>query len=166
MTKNIRKICHSKPTKRLEKWWGKGVKLLNFGKSWEIYETVSIESEPILEQLRQQFYPDSNSILLYFYTPGVGISSHTDKPVFNPEVVVINLIDAGTNWFGDKPSIKFKLNQETKVLKDGDVVRFNALMTHGLPPVKVPRYSLSFRIIENWGNSLNSMNNPLGSKNK
>lgn len=135
------------PTGRFEMWLGRRVELLNFGKSWRIYSAAPIESEPSIRQLRDRFYPQANSALLSYYPPGTGIGEHTDKPVFNKSVVIINLVDAQRDLFGDKPAIKFRLGKETKFLNDGDVVRFNALQLHGLPPVQVPRYSLSFRVV-------------------
>ncbi len=135
------------PTGRFEEWLGRRVELLNFGKSWRIYDASPIEKEPLIKELRDRFYPQANSVLLYYYPPAVGIGEHTDKPVFNKNVVIINLVDAQRDLFGDKPVIKFRFGKETKLLQDGDVVRFNALQLHGLPCVRVPRYSISFRLV-------------------
>ncbi|EAZ90069.1 2OG-Fe(II) oxygenase family protein [Crocosphaera chwakensis] len=140
-------LFNDKYTKRLEQWHGLGVELLNYGKSWNIFHAPPIEEVPLLRDLRDRYYPAANSCLLYYYPVGVGIGSHIDKPVFHHEVVIINIIDSQPNLFGEKDSIKFKFRSNTHLLNDGDVIRFDALMEHGLPPVKVPRYSLSFRII-------------------
>ncbi|NJK51031.1 hypothetical protein HC931_25605 [Candidatus Gracilibacteria bacterium] len=102
------------PTKRLARWWGKGVNLLSYGKSWQTFNAPAISDEPILVDLCDRFYKGANSVLLYRYDQGVGISEHTDKPVFAPEVVIINLIDAQSNLFGDKPPIRFCYNKEKK----------------------------------------------------
>lgn len=140
-------LFNNKPTKRLEQWRGLGVELLNYGKSWKIFQVPPIEDVPLLADLRDRYYKNANSCLLYYYPIGVGIGSHIDKPVFHHEVVIINIIDSQPNLFGDKDPIKFKFRSKPHLLNDGDVIRFDALMEHGLPPVKVPRYSLSFRII-------------------
>lgn len=140
-------LFNGSPTRRMEKWWGKSVKLLNYGKSWQITQAPAIASVPILQDLCDRFYQNANSVLLYYYAPGVGIGDHTDKPVFSPDVVLINLIDAQADLFGDKPTVNFRLDRQVKTLRDGDVIRFHALTPHGLPPVKVPRYSISFRVV-------------------
>ena len=139
---------NGQPTKRFEHWRGKGVELLNYGKNWKVFNAPPIKEEPLLEQLRRLYYPEANSCLLYYYAPGVGISDHSDKPVFYHQVVLINLIDAQPDLFGEKPSITFRFGRNKKQLSDGDVARFDALVPHGLPPVKVPRYSISFRIVQ------------------
>ena len=141
-------LFNGQPTKRFEAWYGLGVELLKGGKSWRIYQARPINQEPLLKELCDRYLPFANSVLLYHYPVGVGIGEHYDKPVFNNQVVIVNLIDAQTDLFGEKPPIKFKFGGVTKILHDGDVVKFDASVNHGLPPVKVPRYSLSLRVIE------------------
>jgi hypothetical protein len=106
-----------KPIKRLDKWYCIQAPLLDYGRAWRTYEAPGkIEFHLFLGELRDKYYPEANNVLLYKYVPGVGISDHQDKPVFNRKVILINLIDA--------------------------------LIRHGLPPVKHDRYSIQFRVLE------------------
>ncbi len=140
-------LWNGKPTKRLEKWFGKGVHLLNYGKAWETYDTSPIAQEPLLEMLCQTYYPEANSVLLYKYNVGSGISAHEDKAVFAPKVILINLIDVQPDLFGNKPKTKFKYLDRIYLLGDGDVIEFNARVCHSVPLVTVPRYSISLRVV-------------------
>lgn len=123
--------------------------LLDYGRAWRTYEAPEpIEFHSVLAELRNKYYPEANSVLLYKYVPGIGISDHQDKPVFNRKVVLINLIDAQPDWFGEKPCCKFRFDGSTQLLADGDVIKFDALTRHGLPPVKHDRYSIQLRVLE------------------
>lgn len=140
-------LWNGKPTKRFEKWFGIGVQLINYGKSWNVYQAESIESTLILKDLRDRYYPEANSILIYKYTIGAGISVHQDKAVFSEKVVMINLVDGDLDLFGEKPSIKFKYGGKYFFILDGEVFRFNSRIPHGVPSVAIPRYSISLRIV-------------------
>lgn len=142
-------LWNDKPTGRLEKWFGIQCQLLDYGRNWRTFEaTEPIEFDLILGELRDFYYPEANSVLIYKYAPSVGISDHTDKPVFDRKVVVVNLIDAQPDLLGEKPFIKFRFDGHTHLLGDGDVIAFDALVPHGLPPVKCDRYSIQFRVLE------------------
>ena len=62
-------------------------------------------------------------------------------------MVIVNLIDSQPDLFGKKEYCKFRFDRAIRILGDGDVVEFDALIPHGLPPVKCDRYSLSFRVV-------------------
>ncbi|MGB3207257.1 MAG: hypothetical protein WBB28_19910 [Crinalium sp.] len=42
----------------------------------------------------------------------------------------------------------FRYEGQNHLLADGDVIEFDALVPHGLPPVKCDRYSIQFRILQ------------------
>lgn len=142
-------LWNGRPTGRLEKWYGLQVQLLDYGHDWRIFEAMEpIEFDLILGELRDYYYPEANSVLIYKYAPGIGISDHKDKPVFSRKVVVVNLIDTQPDLLGEKPYCKFRFDGRNHLLGDGDVVAFDALTPHGLPPVKCDRYSIQFRVLE------------------
>jgi len=139
-------LFNSRPTSREEKWWGKSVVLSP--KSSLIFPAPTIEGEPILQDLRDRYYPESNSILLYKYHPGVGISTHSNKPIFARRVVLINLLERNADLFGNETKCEFRYGRLKMSIGDGDVVEFDAQVPHSIPPVKTLRYSISLRVVE------------------
>lgn len=125
-------------------WWGR--EITDYGLFSVGWQEAPI-FPPKLEDLKQRFYPEANSCLLYRYEKGKGINIHFDKGC-KPKVVLINLMDMPRNLFGIKDeSIRFKWGMMTNHLKDGDVVAFDSSQEHSVYPVPCERYSLQFRVV-------------------
>lgn len=138
----LQESYNGKTTKRFERWWGVGVRL--YHSTHELYAADRVD--PVIQKLANTFYPTANSFLLYRYDPGSGISEHTDRNCWYSKVVLINLVDASPNLFGDKPTIKFKFNGNMYLLSDGEIIQFDSSTPHGVPPIKnLIRYSLQLR---------------------
>jgi alkylated DNA repair dioxygenase AlkB len=137
---------NEKPTCRFQKWWGIGANLYAGGMN-QLYRSNPIESEHTLVKLVEKYYPEANSILLYRYAVGASIAEHSDRPCWDRKVVLINLVDASPNLFGEKPFTRFKFDGQNHLLGDGDVIEFDAGTHHGVPAVKHTRYSLQLRRI-------------------
>lgn len=131
------------PTCRLKKWWGYEAEFY-IDRSY-VTPRQPIESDPYLQEIAQQFAPESNSILLYRYEVGGEIGKHLDKKCFEPEVTMINLIDDKPDIYGGFGTTKFIWNGEKFFLENGGVYRFNSRVWHSVPTLKVARYSLQFR---------------------
>ena len=137
---------NEKPTCRFEKFWGTGVSLYAGGLN-KIYPGSPIAAEAVLMDLCEDYYPQANSILLYRYAVGASIAEHCDRPCWDRKVVLINLVDASPNLFGEKPFTRFKFDGCNHLLGDGDVIEFDSRTLHGIPAVKHTRYSLQLRRI-------------------
>jgi len=133
-------------TCRKQKWWGFEAEFC-FGRS-HIYDRPPIESDPYLATLRDRIYPEANSILLYRYEIGGTIGEHLDKQCFDKWVTLINLVDAGGDLFGNKPTTRFRWNRENYELRHGELVMFDSRVLHSVPKLKDARYSLQFRKVK------------------
>lgn len=130
-------------TCRKQKWWGYQAEFY-FNRS-HIFERDPIESDLYLTQLRDRFCPIADSILLYRYEINGEIGEHLDKKCFEPEVTLINLIDAEANLFGDLEPTRFRWNRQNYYLNHGEVISFDSRVLHSVPKLKAARYSLQFR---------------------
>lgn len=139
-------LYNEKPTSRFEKWWGTSVSLYAGGLN-KLYPAAPIGTEDLLMNLCERYYPAADSILLYRYAVGASISEHCDRPCWDRKVVMINLVDASPNLFGEKPFTRFKFDGQNHLLGDGDIIEFDSGTHHGIPPVKHTRYSLQLRRI-------------------
>lgn len=85
-----------------------------------------------------RFLPHWHSALLCQYKPGVGINPHRDHTCFRALAVIINL--------GFADFIEY-LGRDKIVthLQDGNIVRIDTKVLHGIPKVRSLRYSLTFR---------------------
>ena len=140
------------PTSRLHRWWGKSVTFAASpsAATFGIFSPVAtVQSgrafDSTLEELRDRYYPEADSALLYFYRPGSAISEHSDKSVFSRRVVMVNLMDFPPDLLGEKPLTRFRFEGRNKFLLDGDVIQFDSRIRHSIPKVKHHRYSLQLR---------------------
>ena len=120
---------------RLECYYGLAVDLKKQPKISPAYQ------DPQVTALGNRLLPNWHSALLCKYMPGVGINPHRDHTCFQPWAVMVNL---GEAYF-------FEYDGRDKVvtpLSNGDVVRINTKILHGVEPVKTVRYSLTFRHIK------------------
>jgi alkylated DNA repair dioxygenase AlkB len=136
-------VFTGRPTCRTKKWWGKEAEFY-FNKA-HVFDRAPIESDPELAALRDRFCPIADSILLYRYEINGEIGEHLDKKCFEPEVTLINLIDAEANLFGDREPTRFRWNRQNYYLNHGEVISFNSRVLHSVPRLKAARYSLQFR---------------------
>ena len=130
-------------TCRKQRWWGFEAEFY-FNRS-HVYERPPIESDPYLATLRDRFEPGADSVLLYRYEINGEIGEHLDKKCFEPEVTLINLIDAEANLFGAREPTRFRWNRQNYYLNHGEVISFNSRVLHSVPRLKAARYSLQFR---------------------
>ena len=130
-------------TCRKQRWWGFEAEFY-FSRS-HIYERPPIESDAYLASLRDRFCLIADSVLLYRYEVGGEIGEYLDKKCFEPEVTLINLIDAEANLFGDREPTRFRWNRQNYYLNHGEVISFNSRVLHSVPRLKAARYSLQFR---------------------
>lgn len=136
-------IFTGRQTCRTKKWWGKEAEFY-FNKSY-VFNREPIEADVYLASLRDQFEPGADSVLLYRYEINGEIGEHLDKKCFEPEVTLINLIDAEVNLFGDREPTRFRWNRQNYYLNHGEVISFNSRVLHSVPRLKAARYSLQFR---------------------
>ena len=138
-------IFTGRETCRTKKWWGYEAEFYLNRSHVETRE--SIESDSYLASLRDRFYPEADSILLYRYEIGGTIGEHLDKQCFNRWVILINLVDADSDLFGTRPTTKFRWDRQNYELRHGEVVEFDSRVLHSVPKLKSARYSLQFRKI-------------------
>jgi alkylated DNA repair dioxygenase AlkB len=139
-----REIFTGRPTCRLKKWWGLEAEFY-FNKSY-VEKRSPITTDKYLAELRDQFKPEANSILLYRYEVGGEIGEHLDKKCFDKMVTLINLTDS-QNLFGESETSRFKWNGEMYNLKHGEVIEFDSRVKHSIPKLKTIRFSLQFRVV-------------------
>lgn len=120
---------------RLEAYYGMGITL---SKQPERYAALDDER---VNALGDRLLPGWHSALLCKYLPGICIHPHRDHTCFERWAVMVNLGDAIFIEYPDKERI-------TTPLRDGDVVRINTKILHGIEPVPSERYSLTFRTLK------------------
>lgn len=140
-----KEIFTGRETCRTKKWWGFEAEFY-FNRS-HVESRQAIESDKYLANLRDRFHPSADSILLYRYEIGGTIGEHLDKQCFDKWVTLINLVDADTDLFDNRPTTKFRWNRENYELRHGEVVEFDSRVLHSVPKLKSARYSLQFRKI-------------------
>ncbi|MFP4009671.1 MAG: hypothetical protein ACLFV6_16970 [Spirulinaceae cyanobacterium] len=96
-----------------------------------------------IEQLGERVLPNFDIGLLLLYSPGTQINLHRDHTVFEKTAVSINLGQA-TFKIAQTPRKGEKLNPQRYRLQDGDVIRFNSKLLHGIEPVQIERWCLVF----------------------
>jgi len=138
-------IFTGRETCRTKKWWGFEAEFY-FNRS-HVESRQAIASDSYLAGLRDQFYPEADSILLYRYEIGGTIGEHLDKQCFNKSVTLINLVDADSDLFGNRPTTRFRWDKQNFELRHGEVVEFDSRVIHSVPKLKSARYSLQFRKI-------------------
>ena len=97
--------------------------------------------DPQVTALGNRLLPNWHSALLCKYLPGVGINLHRDHTCFQPWAVMINIGEANFFEYDGREKV-------VTPLKNGDIVRINTKILHGVEPVKAVRYSLTFRHIK------------------
>jgi len=138
-------VFTGRETCRTKKWWGFEAEFY-FNRS-HVESRQAIASDSYLAGLRDQFYPEADSILLYRYEIGGTIGEHLDKQCFNKSVTLINLVDADSDLFGNRPTTRFRWDKQNFELRHGEVVEFDSRVIHSVPKLKSARYSLQFRKI-------------------
>ena len=138
-------IFTGRETCRTKKWWGFEAEFY-FNRS-HVETRQAIESDSYLAGLRDRFHPNADSILLYRYEVGGTIGEHLDKQCFDKWVTLINLVDAGGDLFGNRPTTRFRWDKQNYELRHGEVVEFDSRILHSVPKLKSARYSLQFRNI-------------------
>lgn len=151
------------PTQRYAGWWGVGVDKTPGLLEWSRWSACrGWTMSPGLRGLAEKYAPkdaDCNSILIYLYSPGVGIAAHSDKPIYAGTVSMIHLcrddrprqadllgttqIDTGR----DSTVFQYGTDLDDVTLAHGEVVQFDARQPHGVPklPVGVIRATIQFR---------------------
>lgn len=80
-----------------------------------------------------------DSLLVYKYGIGSELKDHVDRDVFKNEVIIINLC---------KDLVGFRYGGKVNWLRDGELIKINNKISHGVCKVNSIRYSLSFRKIK------------------
>lgn len=96
-----------------------------------------------IEQLGDRVLPNFNIGVLLLYSPGTNINLHRDHTVFEKTAVSVNLGQAIFK-IAQTPRKGEKLNPQHYHLQDGDIIRFNSKLLHGIEPVKIERWCLVF----------------------
>jgi hypothetical protein len=96
-----------------------------------------------LEALGDRVLPNFDIGLLLFYQPGVKINLHRDHTVFSPTAVSINLGEA-TFLMAEMVKKGAKLQPEYYHLTDGEVIKFNSKILHGIKAVNKERWCIVF----------------------
>ncbi len=120
---------------RLEAYYGLGVTL---SRQPNLYRAIDDER---VNALGDRILSGWHSALLCKYLPGVCIHPHRDHTCFERWAVMVNIGEAIFVEYPEKERI-------TTPLRDGDVVRINTKILHGVEPVTAARYSLTFRTIK------------------
>ncbi len=81
--------------------------------------------------------------LVLLYSPGVRINLHRDHTVFDKVAVGINLGEA-TFLMAEMPKKGEKVKPISYPLEDGDCLKFNTKILHGIEPVKQSRWGIYF----------------------
>lgn len=140
-----KEIFNDIKTPRRIAWFGMGVRFRRECIPFRAKSTI--EEHSLLDDLRHSFYREADSVLLYHYSPGVGIGEHRDKG-FEPRVVLINLLDCPRNLFGKKDArAHFVWGRNNYWFADGEIFVFDSSKTHEAKGCSCNRYSLQFRKI-------------------
>lgn len=104
-----------------------------------------------LESLGNRVLSNFDIGLLLFYPKGIEIKPHRDHTVFDTMAVCINLGKA--NFF---------IGEENYNLSDGEIIKFNCKIVHGVQKVDQNRWSIIFwhlkeKYKNNQGNLFNAM---------
>ncbi|AFZ11476.1 hypothetical protein Cri9333_0518 [Crinalium epipsammum PCC 9333] len=131
-------LYNGEPTGRNVKWFGIQAEILDDGKSWRTFEaTEPIEFWLFLTELKDQFYPEANSVAVCRYTgtesTALCIPGYNEQPIFRSQVILINLIDQPQKLQREKVSAQFRAENQKVPLDDGDVVAIDPVR-YGRPP--------------------------------
>ena len=117
-------LYNGEPTGRNVRWYGIQAEILNDGKSWRTEDaTEPIEFWLLLTELKDQYYPEANSVTVCQYTPRLPcIPGYKNQPIFSRKVILINLIDKPQKLDRAYISAQFRAENQKVPLNDGDVV--------------------------------------------
>lgn len=91
-----------------------------------------------IEALGEHLLPGFHIGLVLLYPPGIEIKLHRDHSAFKPVAASVNLGDAVFFMTQpSQPSISYSLS-------DGDAIRFDVKIPHGVEPVSNERWSIVF----------------------
>ena len=118
---------------RLCLWFGLGVEL---GLKNRVVKGLEISNG--LRKRGNQLWgsEDWNSILVYKYNRGIELKDHIDRDIFDDKVIIINFC---------RSLVGFKYNNKVSWLKDGEIIKINNKVLHGIIKVNEERWSIQFR---------------------
>lgn len=96
-----------------------------------------------LEALGDRVLPGFDIGVLLLYQPGVKINLHRDHTVFDSTAVSINLGEA-TFLMAEMGKKGTELKPQYYPLTDGDVIKFNCKILHGIEAVNTERWCIVF----------------------
>ncbi|MEH2462262.1 hypothetical protein [Nostoc sp.] len=80
---------------------------------------------------------------MYKYEQGCELKSHVDRDIFDSKVILINISE--DDLLGG--NVEFFYNGNIEILSNGEIIKFNSKIPHGIKKLKSERWSLSIRKI-------------------